>query len=51
MAVHQANDKLDHVWADAIQDNMLDFAEFSEEGDFQWKKKAVDVVVMALSIN
>ena len=51
VAVHQANDKLDHVWADAIQDNMLDFAEFSEEGDFQWKKKAVDVVVMAFSIN
>ena len=49
--VHQANDEFDHVRANSIQDDMFDLAKCSEQGDFQCKEKAVDVMMMAFSIN
>ena len=51
VAVHQANDEFDHVRANSIQDDMFDLAKCSEQGDFQCKEKAVDVMMMAFSIN
>ena len=51
VAVHHANDELHHVRANTIHDDKLDLPKTSEQGDFQCKEEAVDVVMVALLIH
>ena len=50
VAVHHANDELDNVRTNTIQDDMLDLAKASEYWDFQGKEEAMDVVMVAFLI-